>query len=313
MFVQFQLLRTSCFLCCLLIPFLSLSAHAIPSSPCPLDDGTEVTSRAGQEHLLQVGEAGWLLLEVEAAAMSTAWYEVITSPCAQGGAQGILDRGFDQGLLWLPAGEVGLRFGAVQAENGRKVSLRTHFVADSPWWKDGDEEDDTETGAAEIVPRNPGGRSGLPTDKDGEEEDDTETGAAEIVPVQQPSSTDPWAGCIDGAEPFNDFGLCATPLAVNRPRVEALGELRHDDRDYFRFTVQRSGPVSVALQGDLPLRATLLLDDGRAVHQGAMEAEGGALKRFELDAHLLPGTYLVRVEGAEDAVGTYDIEVRHGA
>ncbi len=310
MFVPSQLIRTSSVLCCLLIPFLAVAVHAIPTSPCPLDDGAGLQAISGQEHSLEVSEDGWLLLEVEAAAMSAAWYEVITSPCAQGDTQNILDRGFDQGLLRLQAGEIGLRFGAVKAGEGRSIRLRTHFVPDSDWWKDGAPEDDTETGGAEIVPRGMGGRTGLPTDKDGDPEDDTETGGAEIVPVQLPFTTDPWAGCVGGGEPFNDFGLCATPLLANRPQVENLGELRQADRDYFTFTVQHSGRVLVSLASELPLRATLLLDDGRPLSQGSLEAKDGEVSTVELAAHLLPGTYLVRVEGFDGSVGAYGIELR---
>lgn len=291
MSVQSSLLRTSCLALAASMLCLSVSVHAIPTSPCPFNEDAGLDAFSGQQHSLTLDEDGWLLLEVESLSEAPSWFEVLDSPCAQDANPTVIDHGLDHGLVWLRAGEVGLRFGTVAADEGDTVHLVTHFVADQLRWKDGDLR--------------------YPADKDGDDPD-TETGGGEIVPVQDPLMADPWSGCAVGSEPFNDFGLCATHLALHRPQLEVLGEARRADRDYFTFTVQDSGPMEVVVHSEVPLNASLMLDNGRVLRHTRLDAADGDGTTLSVEAFLLPGTYWVRVESLDGTAGAYEIELRTG-
>lgn len=309
---------------------------AVPSLECALGDSLDSATVGSQSKSLQVEQAGYLLVEVQGGADGAAWFDV-SQGCGKASTARVVEHGFDHGVLWVEPGAVELRYGTVDPAASHKLSLSTRWMNDHFGNKDGDEGDDTETGTAEIVPIQDFGGCPWP-DKDGEEGDDTETGTAEIVPVQGfggcpwpdkdgdegddtetgtaeivpapfQGGEDHWPGCLNGVEPFDDFALCASPLMVGNPVTGYLEAKRFGDRDYYHLTLEQTGRVRMSLQGQTELRATLLLSDGRPLRQlstGPMESKGlGALEV------LLPaGEYLVRVEGTDNAVGAYRLDLQ---
>ena len=268
---------------------------------------------------VDIPQRGWLLVEVESSpdmgdTGAIGFFDLIDSdPRSQGDARAtVIDRGVDHGLLAVEPGALGLRFGAVDSGDATGWRLATHFV---PWNagtdrdKDGDEGDDSEVGNGEVVPQ-----EGTPDDRredtpesderDGEEGDDSEVGNGEVVPTAVDANDDPWWQCLLGNEPYDDFGLCATTLWPGARIDERLGELRTADRDYFTFDLDTTARVRIGSHGQLDTTAVLFHEGGRTL---ARADQGGEGDNFQIVANLVPGTYLLRVEGIGEPRGDYQI------
>ena len=99
----------------------------------------------------------------------------------------------------------------------------------------------------------------------------------------------------------------ATDLAVGS---SASGELEVAlDRDHFRIEVPGAGLgiLLVKSKGDMNVKGTLLSQDGVLLEASSF---GGEYYNFVLDAHVAPGTYMLRVDGrAGSDIGAYELEV----
>lgn len=272
--------------------------------------GFTSASRSPGRLSLDIPSRGWLLVEVESLSptAASAWLAVDEAHCGSQGIGSFVDRSLDHGLLAVEPGVLGLRFGSV-VPSAAIVELRlaAHFIPDSAA-ASAEKGDDTEVGDGEIVPvvTEPGARRFRRSGKDGEEGDDTEVGDGEIVPAPPTAIDDPWWNCLHGSEPFDDFGLCATQLWPDRPLRESLGEAKALDRDYFTFDLDRAAQVRIATRGSIPLRSTLMLENGRTL--AIADSSDPASGDFHIEATLVPGTYLIKIEGVDTATGDYEIE-----
>lgn len=254
-------------------------AQAIPGREC--GGPRYATSFDSARHrVIDIPAKGWLLVEVGASDGSPTWFDVSGGDCAASTPLVAVERGLEDGLLEVEAGRLELRFGTV--DPGLEVPLRlsTHFVPENA-----------------LQPR------------DGEEGDDTETGDGEIVPNRGTLDT-AWHGCLAGDEPFDDFGLCATWIEPGRLVRQQLGEFRgagrHSiDRDHFVFELRHAARVRLVHHGTVPMKGTLMLEDGRPL----VVAHDTTVGSLQLEAHLVAGTYLLRLEGLGDAVGSYELSL----
>lgn len=308
-------LRPSTLVSYLLFIFLSQSVSALPSVDCTMDPSYPGHLMDGRVHTVQVETSGWLMIEASSPAGSPVWFEVRSVDCRSHSGNKVVEQGFGHGILQVEPGRLDIHFGSVRPGGDDDLRLRTQFVGALHGLKDGEEEDDTDTGAAEILPKDKRSPGTPRPDKDGEEgdddeEDDTDTGAAEILPVQQFFDPLPWLGCLDAAEPFDDFGLCAKSLTVNRSIMARLGEYAASDRDYYTFTLTRAEWITVQARGDVDLFVQLWTEDGRTLGRAAGSAKGDTASSMNLQARLPAGTYLVSIDSPSNASGDYRLELQ---
>ena len=109
------------------------------------------------------------------------------------------------------------------------------------------------------------------------------------------------------AQPVDDHGNNrggASTVSVNLRRTGELETV--DDVDYFTFTIDGSGEVSIRSDGSLDTVGTLFDEDGR---QLSYNDDGGEGLNFLIALELEPGTYYVRVAGFGGDVGAYGLTV----
>lgn len=314
MFSRTHCIRASLLGAAVLLATSFTPAQAVPSLECG-GPSFESPPDPSRHQVLDIPTKGWLLVDVGASDEAPVWFDIAHRDCRRSGPLVVLERGLDQGLFEVEPGPLELRYGTVEPGSRAPLRLSTHFVPDlgiQP--RDGEEGDDTEAGDGEIVPKQ-GSVPGDP-DKDGEEEDDTEAGEGEIVPTHGlGDSTGPldatdaidtaWRGCLDSEEPFDDFALCAAWLEPGRRVEQRLGELGNADRDHFLFELEGAGRVRITLRGTVPMQGTVLLADGRPL--ASRRDPGGEGLTIELD--LVAGTYLLRLEGLDQAPGAYEVRL----
>ena len=111
--------------------------------------------------------------------------------------------------------------------------------------------------------------------------------------------------------PPDDYGNTrseAAPIAIN---TEVAGSLESpNDTDYFEFTVDGDGTVTIESTGSTDTIGTLYDADGRQLLQ---DDDGGSGYNFSLSMELTRGTYYLAVVGYEGEVGDYQISVSFSA
>ena len=110
--------------------------------------------------------------------------------------------------------------------------------------------------------------------------------------------------------------LCATWLrvtpqgALQPSRFTVAGALRNpsgDDRDFFVFHLPRLATVEVTSTGEVDTFGVLY---DRSGHRLATDDDGGHARNFRMVKTLASGWYFVRLEGLNQAEGTYGLSVK---
>ncbi len=257
-------------------------------NPRPLAVGGTVSMdglEAGTTALfsLEVPAPGRLAVEVTVPAVepAVAWLEFLPFDCARDRKWPalILEHSMSRRVLTLAeAGTYHFRVGVVSPEHrlpGYKLSSR--FLAANP---------------SEILT------------KDGDPGDDTEEGDNEILPLVGGVPAWTGTGCAKGIEPANDLSFCAIRLP---PNVMVKGELESstcNDHDYFTFELQRARRIQISTRGTTDTFGTLYDEYG---HRLMADDDSGDDNNFALVATLSPGRYSIRVEGALDSQGAYEL------
>ena len=111
--------------------------------------------------------------------------------------------------------------------------------------------------------------------------------------------------------PPDDYGNTrsdAAPIAIN---TQVEGSLESpNDTDYFEFTVDGDGTVTIESRGSTDTIGTLYDAQGRQLLQ---DDDGGSGYNFSLSMELSRGTYYLAVVGYEGEVGDYQISVAFSA
>ena len=111
--------------------------------------------------------------------------------------------------------------------------------------------------------------------------------------------------------PADDHGnsrSAATEIAVN---TTTNGDLESpNDVDYFTFTINGDGEVTIESTGSTDTIGILYDSEGRELQR---DDDGGAGYNFNLSMDLAPGTYFVSVRGYEGEVGAFGLSVQFEA
>ena len=103
----------------------------------------------------------------------------------------------------------------------------------------------------------------------------------------------------------------ATGIDVSAPTYRLDGVLDSpDDIDYFSFTIDTEGDVTVESAGSTDTIGAIYDANGRELHR---DDDGGDQQNFRITAHLPAGRYYVSVEGYGGAVGNYSLTVDYNA
>ena len=111
--------------------------------------------------------------------------------------------------------------------------------------------------------------------------------------------------------PADDHGSTRDTATVLAIGATTSGHLESpDDVDYFSFTVDGDGEVSIESSGSIDVIGTLYDGEGRELLR---DDDGGNGYNFSLVLDLAPGTYYFSVEGYEGEIGAYEVSIQFAA
>ena len=109
-----------------------------------------------------------------------------------------------------------------------------------------------------------------------------------------------------GADDHGDTWSVATAIAANSNTAGRLDPAY--DIDYFTFTVDEDGDVTIESIGSVDTHGALYDSDGRELLR---DDDGGDRYNFRLSMRLSAGTYYVSVGGYDRTVGDYELSVQY--
>jgi hypothetical protein len=254
------------------------------SYPQPLDAG------ATAFFTVAVPAPGWLAVEIAVPGFESdlPWVEVLAERCAAGEATGAVHRQRTLRRQVLAIEAPGVYPLRVAAFDPRAVvdsyALSAQF---SPL----------------PAPKN-GGEPGGGGDGDNEESNN------EIVPivVGDPASVTGSGSSVDmfavACRKHGGLRLCARELAFGDSVAGELGG--GSEGQYFTFTLDRARAVRIESGGETDTLGILYDGAGQRL---LMADDGGLGESFAIAAHLPPGRYFVRVEGATGAAGSFQLRL----
>lgn len=262
---------------------------------------------------VEVPAPGFLAVEIGVTGFeeNVPWVEVLPSRCPQGkpGNVTYLERTLTRQVLAVSTpGTYPVRVGAVDPRTPlRDYALSVRFLA--PFvFKDHDGTEDPHDEIVPIIlcdPLGPAVSELALKDHDGTEDPHDEIVPIilcdPLVPMASEAIFDRFAASCNGGEASM---FCARELTL---AASLDGELGGGPQgDFFTFTLDRAREVRVESDGEADTLGTLYDAMG---HRLLTADDGGPGESFALTAHLPPGRYFVRVEGALGAAGDYRVRL----
>lgn len=259
--------------------------------PVGLDDDSD-------RFLLDLPAPGFLALEVadSVALDDTLWLDVSPRPCATSGSRPSAET-LARTMRWQilavsAAGTYRLRVGRLSPGvpvSGAWISSRFLLF---------EEAEDGELGAHKDGSGDSGG-----TGENGAEESDDE-----IVPLMFPGFDDDLEDlfCHLGTGSKAELSFCGAEIRPGRAVPGKLDPAASQRWEYFTFTLEQLSRVTLTSRGETDTLGRLYDRHG---HLLARSDVGGEGENFQIDAMLPPGDYFLRVEGAWNGPGSYELEL----